>query len=351
MGACFSNSPSGPVEGGVEVVSSDVVCKYDELKVGEIREVKVNSGGKDRTCILVKEPSGKIRALSGKCTHFGAPLAKGSYCDGKIRCPWHGACFNAATGDIEDFPGLDSLHVFRVDTAENGDVKIVGPKHSMEESKRIKQMGQKDPDSDAVAVVLGGGAAAQSAAETLRQNGLWHGKVLMLTKEKNPPYDRTKLSKALSSTAEELRLRNPAFYSEAEIEVRTNCEIVALHSKEKQLETKEGQKIRFDKLILCTGSSPRTMPEGEHFDNVHVLRTPEDGNAISAAARGKRAVIVGGSYIGMEVASFLADKAESVTVVVNGQRPFIRTLGPHVGRFLQELHEKKRRQIRLEHFR
>ena len=64
--------------------------------------------------ILLTKHKGVISAVSAKCTHYGAPLSTGAYKDGKVRCPWHGACFSTVTGDIEDFPGLDSLHKYEV---------------------------------------------------------------------------------------------------------------------------------------------------------------------------------------------------------------------------------------------
>ena len=76
-------------------------CRMKEV---EIEEKKV----------LVVHQNGAWSALGGKCTHYGAPLAKGCLGNGRVRCPWHGACFNTTTGDIEDFPGLDSLPIFQV---------------------------------------------------------------------------------------------------------------------------------------------------------------------------------------------------------------------------------------------
>ena len=64
--------------------------------------------------VLLTKYKGIVSAVGAKCTHYGAPLATGSYSEGRVRCPWHGACFNTATGDIEDFPGLDSLYKYEV---------------------------------------------------------------------------------------------------------------------------------------------------------------------------------------------------------------------------------------------
>lgn len=66
--------------------------------------------------VLITKTNGSISAVSAKCTHYGAPLVTGAYKHGKVRCPWHGACFNTVTGDIEDFPGLDSLHKYEART-------------------------------------------------------------------------------------------------------------------------------------------------------------------------------------------------------------------------------------------
>ena len=72
--------------------------------------------------VLLTKYNGVISAVGSRCTHYGAPLVTGAYKDGKVRCPWHGACFNTVTGDIEDYPGLDSLHKF--------DVSLVHVKYS-----------------------------------------------------------------------------------------------------------------------------------------------------------------------------------------------------------------------------
>ncbi|XP_076337232.1 apoptosis-inducing factor 3-like [Tachypleus tridentatus] len=87
-----------------------VVCAVDDLKDGEMKVFELD---KDGSVLLVKE-GGNFTAVGTKCTHYGAPLVKGVLCEGMIRCPWHGACFNVRTGDIEDFPGLDSIPAYKV---------------------------------------------------------------------------------------------------------------------------------------------------------------------------------------------------------------------------------------------
>ena len=84
------------------------------LSCARMKEVDLGQG----KALLVYQ-DGEYSAIGHKCTHFGAPLAKGYLGNGRVRCPWHGACFNVKTGDIEDFPGLDGIHKFEVGWREH----------------------------------------------------------------------------------------------------------------------------------------------------------------------------------------------------------------------------------------
>ena len=81
------------------------VCNVNDMKDGEMREVEFPDG----KALLLRGSGGDFSAIGAKCTHFGAPLVKGSFSNNQVRCPFHGACFNVKTGDIEDYPGLDSV--------------------------------------------------------------------------------------------------------------------------------------------------------------------------------------------------------------------------------------------------
>lgn len=98
-----------------------VVCNEKDLKDNEM---KVFDIGEDGKVLLVKQ-KGEFNAIGTKCTHYGAPLVNGALGDGRVRCPWHGACFNIKTGDIEDFPGFDSLPCYQVTVTEKGEVKVM----------------------------------------------------------------------------------------------------------------------------------------------------------------------------------------------------------------------------------
>ena len=95
------------------------------VRVRRMREVELGDDGK----ALLVHQNGAWSAVGSKCTHYGAPLAKGCLGDGRVRCPWHGACFNVGTGDIEDFPGLDSLPAFQVAADMKPELHSLKPTH------------------------------------------------------------------------------------------------------------------------------------------------------------------------------------------------------------------------------
>ena len=157
----------------IQVDSVDVVAGNDaDIADGEMLEVKVDGNA----CLLVKNGS-KYHALSGKCTHYGASLAKGSFDPklGVVRCPWHGACFNVESGDIEDFPGLDSLHKHKASVDEEGKVHVtVSRSHlasSESKTRRLRAPCERDLDNGNVIAVIGGGGSAQVCRKGLRHQG------------------------------------------------------------------------------------------------------------------------------------------------------------------------------------
>ncbi|CAC5382001.1 unnamed protein product [Mytilus coruscus] len=310
-----------------------VVCGVDDLKDGEMREVDVGEG----KALLVKE-NGQFYAIGNKCTHYGAPLAKGALSNGRVRCPWHGACFNVKTGDIEDFPGLDSLPKFDV-TVADGKVKVKGDKALLTSSKVQKSMCKQSADNQKSVLIIGGGPASVICAETLRKEG-FTGKITIATQERHLPYDRIKLSKAMDSSADAIALRNADFYKTNGIDILNNKKAMSVDSQAKIVKFEDESSLNYTSLVIATGGKPRQLPiNGADFENVCLLRTPDDANKIAETAKGKKVVIIGSSFIGMEVAAFLADKAESVFVVDIIKVPFQLVLGEKVGSVLQKLHE------------
>ncbi|CAL4157356.1 unnamed protein product, partial [Meganyctiphanes norvegica] len=314
-----------------------MICWRRELHAKEmILKFFDNFESKDK----MVEHKGKVSALGTKCSHYGAPLEKGTLCNGRVRCPWHGACFNVETGDIEDFPGLDSIPSYEVHI-NDGEVRIKGSRALLTANKRTRNMVKRDPENNTTFVVVGGGGCGASAVETLRSEG-FTGRLLMITNENYIPYDRPKLSKVMDFSAEKLALRSEKFYKEFDIEILLGTSLDGINTEKKELYLSTGEKESYDKVLIATGGSPRKLGcSGEELQGVFYVRSPEDSNAINNAATEKNVVVVGTSFIGMETAGFLADKATSVTVIGMTNAPFERSLGSAIGARIQSFFEEK----------
>jgi NADPH-dependent 2,4-dienoyl-CoA reductase/sulfur reductase-like enzyme/nitrite reductase/ring-hydroxylating ferredoxin subunit len=314
----------------------ETVALEGELKDGEMKQVSVNG-----TDILLARVKGKYHALGANCTHYGAPLVEGVLSDERIVCPWHHACFNATTGDLEEPPALDSLPCYEVRV--EGENVIVCLQDEMED-RRTPAMTKRDSSADArLFVIIGGGAAGYAAAQTLREDG-FQGRVLLITREDRAPYDRPNLSKDyLQGHAEPewMPLRAEEFYAEHDVEVLRDKEVVRVDAAKKLITFKDGETLVYDSLLVATGGTPRRLNiPGSDLKNIFVLRSIGDTDAIIEAARGaSSAVVIGASFIGMETASSLRERKLSVTVVAPDKVPFEKTLGPEIGRLLQQVHE------------
>ncbi|XP_053311834.1 apoptosis-inducing factor 3-like [Spea bombifrons] len=311
------------------------LCKESDMKDGEMREFEVHGYP-----VLVVRSNGAFSAVGSKCSHYGAPLSKGVLEGDRVRCPWHGACFNIKTGDIEEYPGLDSLPCFKV-TVEKGAVCIVTSEQALQTVKRVKCMSRRSAGNRSTAALIGTGPAALVCAETLRQEG-YTGRIVMVTREKHVPYDRTKLSKVMNAKATDLYLRPPEFFLEHGIEVWTEKEVVSVNTDEAKIKFRDGSFLLYSQLLIATGSRPRGLCcPGSNLKNVFLLRTPEDANAISETAMNRNVVIMGSSFIGMEVAAFLSDKASSVSIIGKSAFPFQAVLGPQVGEAAMKLLQER----------
>ncbi|CAG8636595.1 12905_t:CDS:10, partial [Ambispora leptoticha] len=294
--------------------------------------------------VLLSKINGQINATSHKCTHYGAPLAKGVISsDGRIVCPWHAACFNANTGDIEDAPGLDNLFKYKV-TIKGEDIYVEAEEQALKSGKRapICKKAISPTDTNTV-LIIGGGASGNAAAEKLREDG-FTGRILVYSRESYLPIDRTKLSKGLDFTAEKVAIRKDSFYNDLGISFHLGIAATAVDTKSKIATFDNGDKVAFDHLILATGADPRPLlVPGIDLNNVFYLRTVSDNAKIKQAMgtdvnEKKNVVIIGSSFIGMEVASMLAKKA-NVSVIGMEKVPFERILGEKVGSAIKKLHE------------
>jgi NADPH-dependent 2,4-dienoyl-CoA reductase/sulfur reductase-like enzyme/nitrite reductase/ring-hydroxylating ferredoxin subunit len=313
------------------------VTTTGELKDGEMKQVSVD--GND---ILLAHVGGRYHAVGARCTHYGAPLAEGVLSNERIVCPWHHACFNAATGDLEEPPALDSLPCYGV-RVEGGNVVVSLP--DVMTDRRAPTMTRRDASADGrVFVIVGGGAAGYAAAQTLREDG-FKGRVMMITREDRAPYDRPNLSKDyLSGHAEAgwMPLRADEFYEVYDIELVCKKEVTRVDARAKKLTFEGGGTLGYDALLVATGGSPRRLniPGGD-LKNVHLLRSFADADSIIENVKNSsRAVVAGASFIGMEAAAALTGRGLEVTVVAPSAEPFQSTLGSEVGELFRRLHEE-----------
>jgi apoptosis-inducing factor 3 len=320
------------------------VATTDEFKDGEMRQVSANG-----TDILLARVKGKYHAVGAHCTHYGAPLVEGALSNERIVCPWHHACFNVTTGDLEEPPALDALPCYGV-RVEGGSVIVSLPDEITD--RRTPAMTKRDSSSDGRSfVILGGGAAGYAAAQALREDG-FQGRVLMITHEDRTPYDRPNLSKDyLQGHAEPewMPLRADEFYAEHTIEVLRGKDVSRVDAADKTIIFKDGDTLTCDSLLIATGGTPRRLNvPGSDLKNIFALRSYADTDAIIEATRGaSRAVVIGASFIGMETAAGLIERNLSVTVVAPDTVPFEKTLGAEVGRRLQQVHEARGVRFRL----
>jgi len=305
-----------------------VVAKLSELKDGEMKEVDVG----DNKVLLIKD-KGHFKAIGAKCTHYGAPLKGGVYYNGGSRCPWHGARFDTSSGDIEDYPGGGCIPKFDVSVNGNDVVLTTTPVVT-------KKLAAKNDSDSRLFVIIGGGAAGAIAAETLRTEG-YTGRLIVIDRFKTLPYDRTKLSKVMDSQLDKILLKPEEFYKCAGIEFLLGALVTELDPDAKTITLGDGQVLHYTKALIATGADSQKLAfiPGHNGTNVYTLRTIEEAHAIFSAVEGKNVVIIGSSFIGMEVAASIVKKSKSITVVGMENVPFERVLGGEIGKVLQQFHE------------
>ncbi len=319
-----------------------VVANVNDLQDSEMRQVSVGE-----TEVLLTRLDGKFYAVGAHCTHYQAPLAEGILSGNHVVCPWHNAYFNVMTGDQQEPPGLGSLPCYQVRVEDEQVIVRIpeaasGGQFSRGQATRSPSMASYNPEVDArTFVILGAGAAGAHAAETLRVAG-YQGRIIMVTREDRLPYDRTWLSKDYfigQVSREQMPLRSPDFYKDHHIEILFNKRAVRVNVAAKAIAFEEGDSLNYDALLLATGGKPRRLNvPGMDLQNVFTLRSFEDTEQIlAAAAKASRAVVIGSSFIGMEVASGLTQRGVDVTVI-SPTLPFKKILGEEIGRVFQQVH-------------
>jgi NADPH-dependent 2,4-dienoyl-CoA reductase/sulfur reductase-like enzyme/nitrite reductase/ring-hydroxylating ferredoxin subunit len=293
--------------------------------------------GKDE--VLLARRGAEFFAVAAHCSHYHGPLAEGLMVGETVRCPWHHACFDLRTGEAVRAPALSPIDCWKVE--QQGGKIFVREKRPNPEPRSQDKLPADMPKK---IVIIGGGAAAFAAAERLRRVR-YAGSIVMLSDDDASPVDRPNLSKdylAGSAPEEWVPLRSERFYGENGIDLRLNANVARIDPKSRSVVLSDGATVSYDRLLLATGAEPVRLPiPGAGPSQVLILRSLADCRAIIArAAAGQRAVVIGASFIGLEVAASLRARNMEVHVVAPEARPMERVLGPQMGDFIRALHEE-----------
>ena len=290
--------------------------------------------------VLLARVGDEFFAIGANCSHYGGPLAEGLLDGDTVRCPWHHACFSLRSGEALRSPALSPVPCWRVQrdaervrVAEKLERDALAPVTSLPGSPGVREI-----------VIVGAGAAGTAAAEMLRRSG-FAGRIALVDAEPDSPYDRPNLSKdylAGSAPAEWIPLRPTGYYAQHGIElIRERA--ARLDPGAHSVELASGTRLHYDALLLATGAEPVRLPlEGSTGPRVHYLRSLADSDAIIArAGSARQVVVIGGSFIGLEVAAALRTRGLAVHLVAPERLPLERVLGSELGGFIRQLHEER----------
>ncbi|HET7921698.1 MAG TPA: FAD-dependent oxidoreductase [Gammaproteobacteria bacterium] len=312
------------------------------VPVADLSEGQPLLGHAGKDAVILVRKGEHFFAVGASCTHYHGPLAKGLVVDETVRCPWHHACFSLRNGEVLNAPGLNPLPCWN--TEQRGGTVFVRDKLPLT-GRSVRSIAEtaKTPDS---IVIVGGGAAGNAAAETLRFCG-YRGPVTLVSGEDSLPPDRPNLSKDyLAGTAPEawVPIRAEKFYAEQDITLLRNTRVAEVDIGNRRVRTAEGGQLEYGSLLLATGAEPVRPPiPGAQLPHVHYLRSVSDSRGIIAAIEkgARRFVVIGASFIGLEVAASLRARNVEVHVVAPEPVPMERVFGARLGKFIANLHESR----------
>jgi len=311
------------------------------IPIDDLPDGHMIAGHVGEDAVLLARRGNEFFAIGATCSHYGGPLAEGLMVDDTVRCPWHHACFSLRTGEALHAPALSPVACWAVEHRDGKLFVTIKKETPAAENRRGAAAAAHMPER---IVIIGGGAAGFAAAEKLRREQ-YQGSIVMLSKDDTPPVDRPNLSKDyLAGNAPEdwVPLRPASFYADNDIETHLNTNVAGIDIRSRKVMLAEGSNIGYDRLLLATGAEPvRLSIPGAAAQQLLMLRSLADSRAIIERAKtARRAVVLGASFIGLEVAASLRARHIEVHVVAPEKRPMERILGPQIGDFVRALHEE-----------
>lgn len=301
----------------------------------ELTESRPLLGHVGEQAVMLVRHDEAVHAVSATCTHYGGPLAAGLVADGTVRCPWHHACFDLASGAVLAPPALAPLDCWNVQV-EHSMVRVLG--------KRERPAPPKPPRRPKSVVIVGGGAAGEAAASALREFG-YGGAVTLLAADSASPVDRPNLSKdylAGKAPEEWLWLRGDDYWTQQRIDLRLRSRVTRLDPAQRRVLCASDENFDFDALLLATGATPRRLDiPGARLPHVFLLRTLHHCQELIAAVQAgpKRVAVIGASFIGLEVAAALRARGVQVHVIAPEAQPLARVFGERLAAAIVAKHE------------
>lgn len=297
----------------------------------QMKPVRVPVGETD---ILLFRDGEEVKAWQANCPHSGGPLEEGAVRDGQLICPWHKANFSTEDGSMCEPLALSDLKRYPVRVL-NGMIQIdpepLPPLYAFSAEEETP-----------VFVILGAGAAGSAAAWTLRREG-FRGRLVLVEREQEAPYDRTVLTKFVPAGKMKIEEVPPLLDDDFSRYVeRMQGEVEQLDTHQRKLRFADGAILQYDKLLIATGGIPqRPEFDGKALFGVHVLRSIEQAaTLLEEVDKTQRLVIIGNSFIGMELASALRSRDINVQIITRDPLPFRKPFGEELARFFRDLHEE-----------
>jgi len=335
---------------GVRLHTGSLTMDHSIAPLADIPDGGMRAFDVGGTCVLFSRDGSEVTAVGGHCTHQGAPLADGVRTGKRVICPWHHAIFDLANGDHLQPPGEGRLTKFMPRVAD-GMVML-----DLEDEKVKEQRDEIDDvpnhKSDRLFAIVGAGAAGRAAAKELRRQG-YDGRILLISMEKDAPYDRTALSKsflASESTLDELEILSSQKLADKGIELMLDRTVSKIAATAKKIIFADGSELFYDACLAAPGSAAREpYIDGKNLLGVYSLRSKSDGLRLKlAASEAKNIVIIGSGFIGMETAAVFRQQKKMVTVVTPDPKPFARVFGTDIAEALIEAHRAAGTSIHLD---